>query len=141
MEVLNNYIKKKKSKSKINNIYYLFALSNNKQYSDYEPYLKNAKEIIFSKPNIFKIQDPNNYLQNNNNNTNTKSSNNNIEDNNNNNIKYNNINNSNINNYKIIEDTQEAFQYLKSKLKENDLLVVCGSIYLASEILSIYDKM
>ena len=88
------------------NIYYLFAISKNKHFKDYEKYMKDAKEIVFTKPNVFKIEDPKNYAP--------------YE--------------------KIIENSTDAYNYIKNKLKDNDLLVVCGSIYLASEILTIKNK-
>ena len=99
MQKLKEYI----NTLNFDNIYYLFALSKNKEFKDYEEYLEGTKEIVFTKPDIFKIADPKDY-------TISK---------------------------KIIENPREAYNYLKNKLKDNDLLVVCGSIYLASEILSL----
>jgi len=85
------------------NIYYLFALSKNKNFEDYNKYLKDAKDIVFTKPNIFKIENPEFYIK----------------------------------SGTIIENSTEAYNYLKNKLNKNDLLVVCGSIFLVSEILSV----
>ena len=99
MKRLKEYI----STLNFDNIYYLFAISRNKPFKEYEKYMKDAKEIVFTKPDVFKIEDPKNYAA----------------------------------SKKIIENTTDAYNYIKNKLKNNDLLVVCGSIYLASEILAI----
>jgi dihydrofolate synthase/folylpolyglutamate synthase len=100
MNALRTYI----DSLEIKNVYYLFALSRDKKYEDYEPFMSNAREIVFTKPGMFKIQDPKNYIK----------------------------------SGKIIENVIDAFSYLKSKLTKDDLLVVCGSIFLVSEILEYY---
>lgn len=83
------------------NIYYLFAISKNKNFKEFVKYLKDAKEIVFTKPDIFKIEDPQVYA----------------------------------NSENIIENPIEAYNYLRNKLDKNDLLVICGSIFLVSKIL------
>ena len=107
IDCAHNPLGMKKLKEYVNtldfdNIYYLFAISKNKNFKDYEKYLDDAKEVIFTKPDMFKIEDPKNYTT--------------CE--------------------KIIKNPKEAYNHLKNKLKNKDLLVVCGSIYLASEVLS-----
>ena len=107
IDCAHNPLGMKKLKEYVNtldfdNIYYLFAISKNKNFKDYEKYLDDAKEVIFTKPDMFKIEDPKNYTT--------------CE--------------------KIIKNAKEEYNHLKNKLKNKDLLVVCGSIYLASEVLS-----
>lgn len=99
MENLKEYLQNTNFK----NIYYLFALSNNKNYESFRKEIINEGELVLTKPDMFKIADPKSYST----------------------------------NELIIEDVEEAFNYLYNKLENNDLLVVCGSMYLVSEVLKL----
>lgn len=100
MKRLSEYIKN----LDVENIYYLFAISKNKDFEGYREHIFNPREIIFTKPDMFKVEDPKEYAK----------------------------------EGKIIDNSIEAFNYLKNKLGKKDLLVICGSIFLASEILRNY---
>lgn len=85
--------------------FFLFAMSKNKNFDDFSQILDLGDEIVYCKPNMFRIEDPTKYTK---------------------------------NNFKIINSSIEGFEYLKNKLDDNTLLVICGSCYLVAEILDYY---
>ena len=85
----------------------VYAISKSNNFSDFKPFLDNADLVVYTKPDMFKIVDPNEYVD--------KGS-------------------------KVIMNVQNAYDFCKSKMNNNDLLVVCGSIFLIGEILSLLEK-